>query len=115
MFIKYCVSILFAFIVSSVNANEIYIGKTVEFVVTASKLKLTNGVSIAEPPSVSRGLYFESQGKSIQIFIARGQLPLTHDQNYTLSLYKPLTVIGYRVKESNAVKCFGEVLWHFGC
>jgi hypothetical protein len=77
---------------------------------------LASGTSITEPPTVARGLNFRpNEGVEVQVFIARGQVPLTLAGGNNLMLYQDLKAIGVRKVENGKVYCEGKVLWHFHC
>lgn len=77
---------------------------------------MAGGSIIDEPPAVARGIGFKSpEGVEVQVFIKRGQVPLTFKGGDNLMLYKDLKVIGIRMVENGKVYCEGEVLWHFPC
>lgn len=97
-------------------ASETFVGKTVSQVIQALGVDLASGSIIDEPPAVARGIEFRPQeGIEVQVFIKRGQVPLTIKGGNNLTLYKDLKVIGIRKVENRKVYCEGEVLWHFQC
>jgi hypothetical protein len=97
-------------------ASETFVDKTVSQVVQVLGVDLASGTIIDEPPSVARGTEFRPQeGIEVQVFIKRGQVPLTTEGGNNLTLYKDLKVIGIRKVENRKVYCEGEVLWHFPC
>lgn len=96
--------------------NEAVVGKSMSEATSLLGLELDKGSVITEPPAVARGLLFNpQQGVEIQLFVKRGQLPLTISGGVNLELFKGLEVIGFRKVEDDKVKCVGEVLWHFKC
>jgi hypothetical protein len=97
-------------------ASEPFVGKTVFQVIQILGVDLASGTIIDEPPAVARGIGFRSQeGVEVQVFIKRGQVPLTIQGGNNLTLYKDLMVTGFRKVEDGKVYCEGEVLWHFQC
>lgn len=97
-------------------ASETFVGKTVSQVIQALGVDLASGTIIDEPPAVARGIEFRPrEGIEVQVFIKRGQVPLTIAGGDNLTLYKNLKVIGIRKVENRKVYCEGEVLWHFQC
>jgi len=97
-------------------ASEPFVGKTVSQVIQVFGFDLASGTIIDEPPAVARGLHFRlNEGVEVQVFIARGQVPLTLAGGNNLMLYKDLKVIGFRKVENGKIYCEGEVLWHFKC
>ncbi|MCD2515785.1 hypothetical protein LQ564_05590 [Massilia sp. G4R7] len=97
-------------------ASETFVGKTVSQVIQVLGVDLASGTVIDEPPAVARGIEFRPQeGIEIQVFIKRGQVPLTIEGGDNMALYKDLKVIGIRKVENRNVYCEGDVLWHFQC
>ncbi len=104
------------FLAHQAFAGDSLVGKTMSEAVTVLGIDMAQGSVITEPPAVSRGLSFIlQQGVEIQLFIRRGQLPLTFNGGENLALYKDLEVIGFRKLVGGKVQCNGEVMWHYSC
>ena len=97
-------------------AADTVIGKSMAEATETLELDLMQGSIITEPPAVARGLSFtDSKNNKVQLFIKRGQVPLTFDGGDDLEQYKTLMVIGFRRVIAGQVQCEGDVLWHFSC
>jgi hypothetical protein len=97
-------------------AESEIIGGTVKNAAALLKLDLSDANIITEPPAVARGLSFKAKnGAGIQIFVKKGQVPLTINGGDNLELYKELKIIGLRYEHEDKVQCSGEILWHFRC
>lgn len=98
------------------HASEPLVGKTVMQATQLLGVDLANGTILDDPPAVPRGIAFRTkQGDDVQVFIRRGQVPLTFQGGDNLVLYKDLKVIGFRKVEHGIIYCEGEVLWQFKC
>ena len=97
-------------------ASETFVGKTVSQVIRILGVDLASGKIIDEPPAVAIGIEFRTPGGTeVQVFIKRGQVPLTINGGNNATLYKNLEVIGIRKVENHKVYCEGDVLWQFQC
>ena len=97
-------------------AADTVIGKSMAEATNILELDLMQGSVITEPPAVARGISFtDSKNNKVQLFIKRGQAPLTLNGGETVAKYKELIVIGYRGVIDGQVQCEGDVLWHFSC
>ena len=96
-------------------ASDLILGKTISETIQSEGVMLESASIITEPPAVARGLSFEIDNGHFQIFIERGQVPLTFEGGSNLELYKKLKVIGIRFEKYGKTECVGEVLWHYSC
>jgi hypothetical protein len=99
-------------------ASDSPLGKTVFQAVKILGTDLESGSMIIEPPAMARGFEFRLQdGVEVQIFIERGQVPLTFQAGDNLTLYKELEVKGVRrVDASGKISCEGsEIVWFYNC
>ncbi|WP_154668343.1 hypothetical protein [Pseudoduganella violaceinigra] len=100
------------------SASEPTLGKTVAEAVQMLGTELSSDSMIVEPPAVARGFDFRLRnGDEVQIFIKRGQVPLTFEGGGDLNLYRAIEVKGVRRVGSNGeITCVGsEIVWFYDC